>query len=705
VPVDDGLVPVFYQQLETGEWEPLPDELNRIIEHGWRAKATELRLPATSERPGGAMVLIGSAAAMAGKFGIALVELVENRVSSTVAVRRGDPNNSSRGSGSGSSGADSGRDRAGSGPAHEPISQRAVERSVRLCSKFCTELISSERTYLQALDAIANVFKKPLVAWAADLDKESPGGYDADRTGTVSRDELALVFGEVDTILSVTTQLLHSLQAAKMRCDTNAAAADGGYGAGGCPAALAAVLGLAAQQGLRLYSPHLKEFTQANTLLGQIRNKARRPRFFDAVRILELQPGGGRKNTLPALIVQVVQRLPRYVMLLRDIRKEVVLLERAAALDVPVLPDPAQCGDVENAVHYARLRPGTVGALDDAIQRLHKVTLGVEAVEKDAESRSWVMAFAIEVGCSELAIPSRRMLKEGAATKFRRSSKTKVHRSSRQLVLFNDMLVVYNGAKKGNSGSLYYFPLSLLVAVSATAACWRGSLTFERCWHLEPMAQVLAAFNIEQAAFPADEQRRALVVGIKNDGFILLQMKSAAECDEWTDAILKAAAEFSAELGKDMANESRRAQCEERVQALERKPANKVVAAASEDAELALAMGTIVASVRECTSDTPHSTPPPAAAATTASSGGSGGGGGGGGGGGASIYDDGDAMYGAMATAQDVQTFLSVTHADRSTAEPFLREQLRQGFSLADVIAQWFSRRSVAGLGGGSASA
>jgi hypothetical protein len=217
----------------------------------------------------------------------------------------------------------------------------------------------------------------------------------------------------------------------------------------------------------------VQSFTEVCALLRRLLTE--RPRFAAAARVLELQPRS-KGLSLQGLLVTTVQRLPRYVLLLRE------LLQHATVPGVATLPSgsPPETARPEGEPGAAvASSTGTVHAVEAALEKLRDVTVlpysRTRAPQRgparcpllpllprargagrgggrvgDAERRQRAMAVARDVlKRDDLVAPSRAMLKEGSLTKLRRHKwASQCHRSARQVFLFSDLLVLHTEGQR-----------------------------------------------------------------------------------------------------------------------------------------------------------------------------------------------------------------------------------------------------------------
>ena len=212
----------------------------------------------------------------------------------------------------------------------------------------CLELISTEEAYVDTLQTIVTVFLRPLRTWAAEEGDAAAAG----RSGGVTPDEINVLFGSVETLLEVNSGMLEQLRQGDAEPE---------------PARLAMTMATWAAGPLRMYAPHVSRFPAVCALLSRLLE--RRVRFKAAVRVLELQPSS-KGLTLQALLVNTVQRLPRYTLLLKEI-----LTHTTAESGIGVV------GPVRDT-------------LDLALGKIKDVTVGVRAPPTRAAARPRAAAAA-----------------------------------------------------------------------------------------------------------------------------------------------------------------------------------------------------------------------------------------------------------------------------------------------------------------------
>ena len=357
---------------------------------------------------------------------------------------------------------------------------------------------------METLRAIVTVFMRPLRTWAT----EEGDGAAAARSGGVTTDEISILFGLVDTLLEVNSGMLEQLKQGEATPE---------------PARLAMTMATWAAGPLRMYSPHVSRFPAVCALLARLLD--RRVRFKAAVRVLELQPAA-KGLTLQALLVNTVQRLPRYTLLL----KEMLTHSTAETL-----------GHSVNAVR---------DKLHLALGKIKDVTVGVDRSVGDTERRKRSLTICREIlRRDDLVEASRTLLREGALTKLRRprgwTSEARPHASRREGFLFSDMLIIHAPDTDGTR----ILPLSALVLITAEIVrCHTFSGPRTLPYDSDPRNQrrsalqpAIAALGLEPSALTGPELENVFVVATAGAGNqLLLRASSAAERREWENALVEA---------------------------------------------------------------------------------------------------------------------------------------------------------------------
>ena len=289
-----------------------------------------------------------------------------------------------------------------------PCDMPSGSRCAVMLKSACAELVSTEESYVETLTTIVTVVLRPLRTWAL----EEGDAASAVRNGGVTSDEINVLFGSVETLLKVNSDMLEQLR-------------PGDGEAGPEPTQLAMTMATWAAGPLRMYAPHVARFPAVCALLSRL--LARRVRFKAAVRVLELQPVC-RGLTLQALLVSTVQRLPRYTLLLKEILTHCT----------------AECGlDGVDAVR---------STLQLALDKIKEVTVGVDRSVDETNRRNRAMEVCRKIlKRDDLVASHRTLIKEGALTKLRPARgplafEARKHESRREAYLFSDIVVLLAAA-------------------------------------------------------------------------------------------------------------------------------------------------------------------------------------------------------------------------------------------------------------------
>lgn len=181
---------------------------------------------------------------------------------------------------------------------------------------------------------------------------------------------------------------------------------------------------------MKTYSTYINNFDNSALTIGKLRKSNKKfSKFCDK----QVENPESRGQTLESLLIMPVQRIPRYILLLRELIKNSV----ASDPDLPLL--------------------------ENAFNTLSEIADLINTNKKDAESSEKV--FAIQenlIGMSHpLVSPSRRFVKEGVLNylaDFKDMAKFDKSKKKQTVYLFNDLLVTAKGDK-----NLYItneFPLS-----------------------------------------------------------------------------------------------------------------------------------------------------------------------------------------------------------------------------------------------------
>eukprot|EP01103_Thecamoeba_quadrilineata_P005211 TRINITY_DN15037_c0_g1_i1.p1 TRINITY_DN15037_c0_g1~~TRINITY_DN15037_c0_g1_i1.p1 ORF type:complete len:1038 (-),score=173.55 TRINITY_DN15037_c0_g1_i1:67-3180(-) len=249
--------------------------------------------------------------------------------------------------------------------------------------KVAWELLHTEQIYVQNLTTVVEIFLVPLREMINEKDKKP----------FVSSTELRKIFSEIEAILNVNRKLLNDLSP---RIDQ------------WTPSQLIGDVFLFLFNFLKIYTQYIADY---NTKISTIRECMERPEFTKFLAECAKRSEVGNQ-TLGSFLIQPIQRIPRYEMLLADLFKHT----------------PEDHKDYHN--------------LKLATNKIHEVALYVEMKKADAEAYSKVLELQNSFTGLEgtLALPHRRFVREDTLLIAPKGEE-------RIFFLFNDKLVITKKAK------------------------------------------------------------------------------------------------------------------------------------------------------------------------------------------------------------------------------------------------------------------
>lgn len=265
------------------------------------------------------------------------------------------------------------------------------------------ELVSTELSYVGKIDVLIDVFKRPL----------------QQNSALVSQADVRAIFGDIDSIRATNGELLSRLK--KWRSD---------------PAAISDAVESFAQVSsyLASYQSYINGYETAAATLARLRGE--NSAFAKFLSQAQADPRC-EGLAIDSLLIMPVQRIPRYLLLLRELRK-----------------------------HTAPSAAADIAKLDAAITAIGRVAVKVNDSKGDAQARAMVWALQSQlVGLSQplISVPSRRFVREGVFSHVP-DAETKpelwsVHR--RQLLCFDDVVVVAKAKpdSQGRRQVLHELPL------------------------------------------------------------------------------------------------------------------------------------------------------------------------------------------------------------------------------------------------------
>ncbi|TMS35948.1 hypothetical protein L596_003231 [Steinernema carpocapsae] len=226
------------------------------------------------------------------------------------------------------------------------------------------ELISSEKAYLTFLDKISENFIKLM-----------------ERRKLISRDESQLLFGEIETIYQVNSILYEGLQRGEIR------------------EAFECFLPYT-----KLYNRYAEKFERAQSFHAEKMKKDRRYCNFVTTAEIEME------NKLDSLLIMPIQRVPRYIMLLNQLRNAHI-----------------------------------VGGIEGIVGKLQIITRQIDAFVAESKNTEEMLEIEKKLNFLDgLIAPGRKLIKSGVLYEVLENTRMKRH-----IWLFNDILIA---AKKKING-------------------------------------------------------------------------------------------------------------------------------------------------------------------------------------------------------------------------------------------------------------
>jgi len=281
------------------------------------------------------------------------------------------------------------------------------------------------------------------------------------------------------------------------------------------------------------------------------------------------------------MLISTVSRLPRYMLLLREILKNLKKLNDAlddgaqvpkqmpASVKPPPPPSPSSSPglgaagttkfDGSMGITVAKVRanfeptpahslPDTVEEVKDALECIRTVTAtaNTNMGEETSRHRATELCTQFKIQCES----SRILLCEGNCfTKLRKSRPSvssrlltkgnKVHESPRKLYLFNDLLVVVADGRQDEARS---YRLTDLICVTSDSV-YAPNLAPLDCWHLCPLDKALQSVDLDPALFSNENlQATTFIIVSREEPAIILKTNTRTEHETWVQDICREAA-------------------------------------------------------------------------------------------------------------------------------------------------------------------
>lgn len=318
-------------------------------------------------------------------------------------------------------------------------------RALRIRMLVLRELIQTEITYVADLRALVQVYMRPLL------------NADARGKPIVPRDDIRNIFSSIEVMYLYNESFLAELQHQR----TMAAAAD-------FPVGKAFLL---LGDFMRTYVPYCNNY---NVALAALDRCGQVSAFRHFVRhAVELYP-----CQLPSLLIKPVQRLPRYVLLLKQL---------------------CECTPPTHADSQS---------LEQALVKMLAITNQLNEAKREAEAFAEVVRIFNSIaprdreGVQELIAPSRRFVKEGRV--FYRRDETATNDAAHYLFLFNDLLLVTVPSTRG----FHAVAIVLTLATVTSVVPLLDSDTVQHCFILDTPNRTIML--LAESAADRDEWVRAL---------------------------------------------------------------------------------------------------------------------------------------------------------------------------------------------------
>nr|CAG4717260.1 unnamed protein product [Naegleria fowleri] len=264
------------------------------------------------------------------------------------------------------------------------------------CAK---EILSTEKSYVESLNILQEVYLKPFKAMAA---KEKP---------IISKEEVQAIFSDIDVILNVNTTFLNDLEERLKTYEHNVQISD---------------IFLTIAPFFKTYSRYCNNFDKANEVLKECKKRE----DFKEVVVKMDKDSRTSKLGLQSYLILPIQRIPRYRLLLQDLIK-----------------------------HSGPDHPDYKG-LKNALDKICEVADHLNNTMKIIEATNDIIKIQSQFyGDINLVEPHRRFLKEGALQEIISSDFTKTRDT--YIHLFND--IVLFSQKGGKFTLKVQFPLNDLV--------------------------------------------------------------------------------------------------------------------------------------------------------------------------------------------------------------------------------------------------
>eukprot|EP00727_Mastigamoeba_balamuthi_P012399 m51a1_g7782 hypothetical protein (1253) ;mRNA; f:227088-233128 len=260
---------------------------------------------------------------------------------------------------------------------------KKIVRDVAYRKRVVREILETEESYIANLEMCMQLFLRPMAELAKDP-KASAGGI-------FTKENVYTIFSDIEVLATLGHELLRELRPISEKWSHNTCLAK----------TFKNMVGF-----LPLYTNYVTNYDKALTLVTQLKKKEK---FTAWLQACVDNPLNTKRLDLEAYLIQPVQRVPRYLLLLSDLSKHTW----------PEHPDSE--------------------LLRDTIARMQSAALLLNEKKRQAENLVFVVQVDGNLGSKpkdfQLIQPSRRLVKEGSLRKHGKSTEIR-------LFLFNDLILV-----------------------------------------------------------------------------------------------------------------------------------------------------------------------------------------------------------------------------------------------------------------------
>lgn len=266
-----------------------------------------------------------------------------------------------------------------------------ADPEVEIRCRVLGEIVSTEETYLRGLKALTDLYIDPLTA----MSRETPA--------VISPAEIISLFSNIQNITELNTTFFNDLMERMTECREK--------GARGVYDACVGDLFLSFTPYFKMYTEYCSNHEGANDLIATLSKRSTKIQEF----LSSTQEDSLSNDTLTSYLILPIQRIPRYSLLLRELKKRT----------------PEDHRDAE--------------ALNQALESVGSVALSVNEAVRQQENRAQIRKIQSQFVAESFIAPGRVFCRSGPLNKVGRRRTTK----QSHFFLFNDMIIQ---AKKLISG-------------------------------------------------------------------------------------------------------------------------------------------------------------------------------------------------------------------------------------------------------------